>query len=247
MDTPSRKGRLHLPGSPPRIIAHRGFALRHPENSLGAFKAAVDAGVAGIELDIHRAASGEAVVYHDFTLERLHGDPRAISGMELRELAPLGIPLLEELFQTFGSGIFYDIEIKSRQHGPSGVEAEAIRLIRRYGLEERVVISSFNPHALRAAARIAPAIPRAVIYAPAKDVPVLLRRGWGRFAVGVAALKPRWDQVTPGFVRRFRNRYAVLPWTVDDPEEARRLCALGVDGIITNEPIRITEALGDAS
>lgn len=209
-----------------------------------AFAAAVSAGAFGIELDIHRAASGEAVIYHDFTLERMHGDPRNISRLNLEELAPLGIPLLEELFATFGDSIFYDVEIKSRSHGPSGVEAEAIRLIRRHSLENRVLISSFNPHALRAAARLAPEIPRGIIYANDRDVPLLLRRGWGRLLVSVAALKPRWDEVTPGVVRRFSGRYALLPWTVDSAEEAKTVCDLGVDAVITNEPVKLLETLG---
>lgn len=237
--------RLIMPGEPPRIIAHRGYSAKHPENSMAAFRAAVEAGAGGIELDIHLSATGEAVVFHDFSLERLHGDPRRLVELSSSELASFGIPLLEELFATFSDRIFYDVEIKSRRHGPTGAEEEAVRLVRQYGLVERVLISSFNPHALRAVASAGPEIPRGIIYAKERDLPYLLRRGWGRYAVRVAALKPRYDQVTQRMMRRFGKRYAVLPWTVDDPEEARRLHRLGVDGIITNDPVSIAAALAE--
>lgn len=237
--------RLVMPGEPPRIIAHRGYSAKHPENSMAAFRAAVEAGARGIELDIHLSSRGEAIVFHDYTLQRLHGDPRRLSQLTDTELASFGIPLLEELFATFGDGIFYDVEIKSRRHGPTGAEREAVRLVREYGLEERVIISSFNPHALRAVASLAPETPRGIIYAKDRSVPFLLRRGWGRFWVKVAALKPRSDQVTSGMMRRLGTRYAVLPWTVDDPEEARRLHHLGVDGIITNDPVTIATVLAE--
>ncbi len=239
----SSSPRLLMPGEPPRIIAHRGYSAKQPENSMAAFLAAVNAGARGIELDIHLSSWGEAIVFHDFSLERLHGDPRRLVELDSGEIASLGIPLLEELFTAFGDEIFYDIEIKSRAHGPTGVEAEAVRLIRAYGLEKQVLISSFNPHALRAAARHGKEIPRGLIFSKDTDVPYFLRRGWGRFAVGVSALKPRSDQVTRWFMRRLGGRYAILPWTVDDPQEAIRLRELGVDGIITNDPVRIAEAL----
>lgn len=210
---------------------------------MAAFLAAVNAGARGIELDIHLSSWGEAIVYHDFTLERLHGDPRRLVELDSGAIGSLGIPLLKELFAAFGDEIFYDIEIKSRAHGPTGVEEEAVRLIRAHGLEKQVLISSFNPHALRAAAQEGAEIPRGIIYSKDRDVPFLLRRGWGRFVVGVSALKPRSDQVTSRFMRRFGGRYAILPWTVDDPEEALRLQELGVDGIITNDPVSIAAAL----
>ncbi|MFP4300851.1 MAG: glycerophosphodiester phosphodiesterase [Spirochaetaceae bacterium] len=235
--------RLLMPGEPPRIIAHRGYSAKEPENSMAAFLAAVHAGARGIELDVHLSSWGEPIVFHDFSLERLHGDPRRLVELDSGEIASLGIPLLKELFATFADEIFYDIEIKSRSHGPTGVEAEVVRLLRAYGLEKRVLISSFNPHALRAAARNGREIPRGLIFAKEPDLPYLLRRGWGRFAVGVQALKPRSDLVTRRFMRRLGGRYAILPWTVDDPKEAVRLRELGVDGIITNDPVSIAEAL----
>ncbi|MFP4331487.1 MAG: glycerophosphodiester phosphodiesterase [Spirochaetaceae bacterium] len=234
---------LDLPGSKPLVIAHRGFAAEYPENTMAAFTAAVEAGSLGIELDIHRLATGEAVVYHDFDLRRLHGEPRPILSLTRAELETYRIPLLEELFRTFGRRVFYDIEIKSRSRRTTGVEAEAIRLVRESGLEQKVLISSFNPHALREAAALAPEIPRGTIYSPDREVPHLLRRGWGRLLVPVAALKPRHDLVTRRYMARFSRRYAILPWTVDDPREALRLKELGVDGIITNNPRLICEAL----
>jgi glycerophosphoryl diester phosphodiesterase len=234
-----------MPGEPPRIIAHRGYSAKHPENSMAAFRAALEAGARGIELDIHLSSQGEAIVFHDYTLQRVHGDPRRLMELTGTELASFGIPLLEELFDSFRDRVFYDVEIKSRRHGPTGAEREAVRLVRAYGLEERVLISSFNPHALRAVASAGPEIPRGIIYSKEREVPYLLRRGWGRFAVGVAALKPRSDQVTPSMMRRLGGRYAVLPWTVDDPDEARRLHKLGVDGIITNDPVTIAAVLAE--
>ena len=148
------------------------------------------------------------------------------------------IPLLEEVFGLLGSRVVYDIEIKYFRRRESGIPRALAEMISRYGLQERVMVSSFNPLVLRRFRSLTPRIATALIFAKHQEVPFYLRRGEGRRLVRCDALKPKFDQITLQSVTRWSKRegYPLLPWTVDDAEEAKRLIGLGARGIISNNP-----------
>lgn len=153
-------------------LAHRGYhdqGQRRPENSLSAFRAAIAAGY-GIELDIQLAADGEAVVFHDDTLNRMTtgaGPVQARSAAELRRIRLRHsdedhIPGLEETLSLVAGRIPLLIEIKDRLDSmtpTSGrLEAATARALAAY--QGPVAVMSFNPHCVAEMARIAPDIPR---------------------------------------------------------------------------------------
>lgn len=241
-----------IPNAPrPLVFAHRGYSSRAPENTMAAFRAAATNGVAGIELDIHRCRSGELVVSHDENLKRVTGREVTIADADLdaiRELdagswfspefASERIPLLREVLVEFSRTFYFDIEIKHHTNHDDSLETDLGRMILEFGIVGRTVVSSFDPLAIGHFKRLFPTIPTAIIYSSHKDVPALLRLGEGRFLSLCDALKPHFRRVSSftAFFDRKIGHYPIIPWTVDDPGEARRLVELGVDGVISNDP-----------
>ena len=176
----------------PLIFGHRGYASLAPENTMAAFALCATRGIFGIELDVHLCRSGELVVIHDHTVTRVANAPGRVEEMKLGELRELDvgnhagsrysgerIPLLQEVFDTFGDSIHYDIELKMEGTRNTGLAAKTWDLIQATHLENVVLVSSFNPFAIRQfnqASRFA--VPTAVIYSEDKEVPKPLRHGW---------------------------------------------------------------------
>jgi glycerophosphoryl diester phosphodiesterase len=242
----------------PRIYAHRGDSAGAPENTLAAFRRALESGADGVELDVHLCATGEVVVVHDYGLARTTGldaqvehtpwsTIRALDAGSWYEPRFAGerVPLLAEVFSALGNRVHYDVEIKWTPRGIGPLEERVVREIERHGLGAHCVVSSFHPIAVRAVHRIEPALPTAVIYSGRAPMPFYLRRGQGRHLSKSRILKPEHTLVNDRTIRRsVRQGLAVFAWTVDDPAEAHRLASLGVHGIITNDPGRILAALG---
>lgn len=222
-----------------RLFAHRGDSAQYTENTIDAFTACIGEGIDGIELDVQRTRCGRLVVFHDFTLTRLAGIDRRIDEMEWEELKeiPIGdnqrIPTLEQVFAAVSDRLIYDIELKTRSVGRTGLEEGVLKAIEAAGLAHRVLVSSFNPILLRRFKRLCGnSIPTALIYSRSEEVPSYLRRGQGRFLVRPTLLKPEWEQALPMIERGA----AVIAWTVDDEAEAERFLTSGAKGIITNRP-----------
>lgn len=236
----------------PLLFAHRGYSSRAPENTLAAFAEARRAGIPGVELDVHRCATGELVVIHDHELGRLAGVEGTVekeSWSSLRALdvgsshssahAGERIPLLEEVFDLLGDQVYYDIEIKNRGDSePGPLERDLVDLIHSRGLVGRCLVSSFNPYPIRLFKSLDKAIPTAIIYSSERGVPFVLRRGEGRFVSGCDVLKPDKRKMKPWplFINQMVMGYPVITWTVDDVDLAERLLALNITGIISNDP-----------
>lgn len=241
----------------PIVFGHRGASADFPENTITAFQACKDRGIPGIELDVQMCSTGEVVVIHDASLERVTGYAAMVSdtpwsvisklnAANNRSTAPEQIPLLEDVLEEFGNFFVFDIEIKTTSGKNAGTRLKTlvhktVNIIRRCDCADRTVISSFNPRALKFAAETAPEIPRALIYSKDPEVPRLLRRGQGRFLVPVSILKPDVDLFSKGAAGQALSsgRYGVLPWTVDSRQTAEEMRDKGIFGIITNTPGRI--------
>ncbi|MCX7023587.1 MAG: glycerophosphodiester phosphodiesterase family protein [Spirochaetes bacterium] len=235
----------------PVLFAHRGISSEAPENTFAAFALAVGYGIPAIELDIHRCASGELVVIHDAVTDRTADAALDVVGSKWERLAELDagswkgpsfagqrIPLLSEVFEEFAGKIRFDVEIKAPTFADRGTERALADLIRAMRLESKVVVSSFNPYALKRFKSLLPGIPTGIIYGDGPVIPWYLRRGQGRWLGGTDFLKPDHRLVGPcsGFIRERLGGRSIIPWTVDDPVEARRLVFLACEGIISNTP-----------
>ncbi len=234
----------------PFVLGHRGASHAAPQNTLAAFRKAADMGADGIELDVHLSRDGVPVVIHNDTVDATTDGKGLVREMTLAQLKALDagarfaaeftgerIPTLEEVLAEVGARLLTNIELKA---GHTAALAPAVvELIRRMGMESRVWFSSFKPYALYRVRAIAPDIPCGLLYGPLNPGTLLLRPFTPH-----EALHPYKDMLTEGSIRRAHQRgLRVFTWTLDDPVAARRLAAWGIDGIITNEPERILEAL----
>lgn len=233
----------------PLVLGHRGAAADAPENTLASFKMAVNQGADGVELDVWRCASGELVVFHDDDGKRLASDPRRVVDLTLTEIKAWDVgahkgeafrgervPLLREVLEAIPAAVV-NIELKARAHRPGDprLAAGVARLVRDLRCEERVIVSSFEPLLVAAFRLASPHVATGMLFEPEQSFP--LRRALLAPAIRPSALHPERTLVTEASARRWRSRgYALNVWTVDAPEEVRRLCALGVAGVITNKP-----------
>lgn len=236
-----------LPDFPrPLLFAHRGVSSVAPENTRAAFALARKLGVPGVELDVHLCASGELVVTHDHSAKRVTGTELEIESTPWERLRDLDagswkgseykgekFPLLADLLEEFGTDLYWDIEIKSKDAADRGLESALAKLLESPRLAGRIVVSSFNPFAVRRFKALSPRIPTAIIWCRSKDLKWYLRHGEGRWIAGTDFLKPDKALVKAPPIPGGRERAA---WTVDDPAEARRLLSLGCSGIISNRP-----------
>jgi glycerophosphoryl diester phosphodiesterase len=236
-------------------IAHRGASTVAPANTLAAFEKAVELGADGIEFDVHLSADGVPVVVHDATVDATTDGSGQVAEMTLAQLKQLDagswfdpafvgerIPTLEEVLETMGSRLLLNVELKSISLRDEGLERATVAQIKRHGLDERVLFSSFNPFSLRRLKKIAPHIPVGLLYAPNLMLP--LRRAWLAPLAPHEARHPEHTMVDAPYIAWARRRgYRVNVWTVDDPSEMRHLITLGVDGIITNVPDVLRDVL----
>jgi glycerophosphoryl diester phosphodiesterase len=231
----------------PLLYGHRGASALSLENTLGAFSRARSDGADGIELDVRLTADGELAVFHDEDLTRIAGRPGRIAELTWRELAAVSLPggeriprLDEVLAET--DPLLVNIEIK--QPGwrrVRAVVAAVAACVERAGARDRVIVSSFDPAAVGLACATTPLSCGLLFHAKQRRP---LRRAWLAPLIRPHALHPDRALVDAAAVARWRAAgYAINVWTVDDPDELRRLAALRVDGIITNDPAAARAAL----
>jgi glycerophosphoryl diester phosphodiesterase len=237
----------------PLVLGHRGASAEAPENTLAAFRLALEQGADGVELDVWRCATGEVVVAHDEDARRVAGVDLRVPDSPLAALRALDVgawkgdrfrgermPLLAEALAAL-PGAVLNVELKSRSRDVR-LAAAAARAIAAAGAEGRVIVSSFDWRLVVAFRHAAPEIPVGLLFERAAAWQA--RLAIATRLLGPSAVHPERALVTPERARAWAARgLAVNVWTVDDPGEARGLAALGAAAIITNVPGRIARAV----
>jgi len=225
-------------------FAHRGFSSRCPENTLLAFREALEAHCDGIELDVHLCRDNVPVIIHDEDTARTTGVPGQIRDMTLADLRRLDagqgerVPTLEEyLALAAAHPVLTNIELKNDRVPYAGLEEKTLELVRRHGLEARIIFSSFNHDSVIKCKALAPEIPCAFLTdSPIADPGVYLKQH------GVEYLHPKYSILRGAFWEEIRREGILLHvWTVDDETGMRDLMDKGVRGIITNNPLLLHE------
>jgi glycerophosphoryl diester phosphodiesterase len=203
------------------------------------------------------SADNQVVVIHDSTVDRTTNGRGRVRQMTLAQLKELDagswfdarfagerIPTLQEVFDLIGGRILINIEIKSTSLRGDGLEERVSELIAKNNLDDRVLISSFNPFALWRVRRLNPRLRLGLLYAD--DLPRWLRDRWLAFLSRPDALHPRYTMVTPEHVvEAHRRGQHVNAWTVNEVEDVHRMIAAGVDGIITDRPDVVASLLAE--
>lgn len=239
-----------LPGvarARPWALGHRGVRGSLPENTLAAFRAALDAGLDGLETDVQRTRDGALVLVHDFRVAGLRVCDA--SEAELRAAVPQ-LATLAELLALVRErpGTLLNVELKTVGWNDRRLAAAVASALVASGLGERLVVSSFSFVALLRFRLRAPRLRTAYLWSEEPRVPWLGRRPWPAPLLHVDALHPHHPAVTPERVARWRRRgLAVNVWTVNDPADVARVVAAGVDGVMGDDPVALLRALGRAT
>lgn len=227
-------------------IAHRGYSARYPENTMLAFEQAVLAGCDGIELDVQLSLDEVPVIIHDETLQRTTNGNGPVAAVKAAGLQALnagqgqGVPTLKEYFEWVrDKEIFTNIELKNSVNPYPGMEEIVIKMVREYGLQTRIVFSSFNHYSMVKCRELAPNIPCGLLY----DCWLLNPGGYVK-QNKMQFAHPHSSSVTPQMAENCRqNGVGINTWTVNDEAEMRRLLMLGVNGIVTNEPGKLHDVM----
>lgn len=220
------------------MFAHRGGSRIAPENTIAAFDRGLAAGADGLELDVHLSRDGVVVVHHDAMLDRTTRAKGPLKDRTAAELAEIDVPALRDVLARYRTtGII--IELKERG---TALAKAAVEDVRRAGALDRVCLGSFSVTALRAARVAAPGMATS---GARFEVRVALYRSWCGLSPGRAPYQAFQVPETSGGTRVVSPRFvrlahtagiAVHVWTVDEPEDIRRLLDWGVDGIISDRP-----------
>ncbi|WP_411964162.1 glycerophosphodiester phosphodiesterase [Haloferax sp. YSMS24] len=218
-----------------RVIGHRGCPALAPENTLAAFRAAADH-LDWVELDVRRCGSGELVVFHDETLERLTEATGRVGDTRLTDLRALrvgdseeSIPTLTEVFAALPDDVAVNVELKE-----PGLAADLTDIVAE--TRHEVLVSSFDADALQEV-RERTDLPVAYLCSTDWDdaLPVAGE-------LGCTALHPHYDLLSAERVAEAHDAgFELNAWTVPDSETVERLRGWGVDGVIVDDPSVVSE------
>ena len=238
-------------------IAHRGFSTAAPENTLAAFKKAIELHPEMMECDVRRTKDGAMVVIHDAAVDRTTNGKGRVAELTLAEIKGLDagtwfspefageqVPTLDELLGLVkSSGVKLIIEIKEES-----TEDEVIEIVRSREMVDEVIIGSFRHHI---GVRM-PELARGIPFSPIISIPhrvgeeEAVRLADEAAAVNGSIYAVNYQAVTPPLVRAVHAANMLMEaWTVDDEENVRKMVELGCDAIASNDPDLLLRVLAD--
>jgi glycerophosphoryl diester phosphodiesterase len=223
-----------------RIYAHRGASAIHPENTLRAFRHALDIGVDGIEFDVHATADGIPVIIHDRDVGRTTDGAGYVDAIPLARLQQFDagdgerVPTLAEVLALVGDAALLDVEIKG-----TGIEPAVLEVLAQYPAVTWA-ISSFAWDTLRTVRRLDPV---------AEVWPLAERVGDDLLAIAAELASPTVSLFKGAYTAETATRLhnaglRAMIWTVNDPREARRVADLGAFALCTDDPHRVLQSDG---
>lgn len=234
-----------------QIWAHRGSCHKHIENTLDAFKQAINDGADGIELDVQRTKDGKLIVYHDENLKRLTGVKKYVKDVTWAEIQTMtlsinkhlsrpklfldtDIPSLESVLELMkDTSMIINIELKNSIYFYPGMEEEVFACVKKAQMQEQVLYSSFNHLSMHHMASLAGPKHCAIL---SSDIQY---RPW-EYAqnINVQSIHPKISSLqNENLVHECHQRgLKVNVWTADSEASIYACLQYGVDAIITNKP-----------
>jgi len=223
----------------PVILGHRGSPEQAQENSIYSFLLALEEGADGVELDVHGTSDGELIVFHDENLSdgryiREHTYAEVKNASQRQKVV---VHRLEKVFRALAGKGYINIELKHK-----GLEAKALKFARDLLLPETFLFASFLPETVAECRRIADDIPAIFIRVEPEELESELASILMINASGVAYHHSQINEKLAAFFKE--HKVPLFTWIVNDIEEAKRLEALGISGIITDRPAELMKHFG---
>lgn len=225
----------------PLVIGHRGAMGHETENTLASIQKALDLGVDMVEIDVFKIKSGEIVVFHDDTVDRLTNGPGKIEEYHIFDLNKLvvdgghKIPILQDVLKLIDNKVALNIELKGANTSDR-VNFIMKSYIKENGWsQENFIISSFNWEELKEMRRLNKDVAIAILTEddPLDAIPI----GKELYA---EAINPYFKSLNPENSLVLKDAgFKIYTWTVNEPQDIIAMKRLGVDGIITNFPERV--------
>ena len=230
----------------PTIIAHRGDKTHAPENTLAAFKLAAEKGADAIEFDVQLTADRHVIVIHDQTIDRTTNGTGRVSRLALTDLRDLDagawfseqfrgerVPTLDEVFEKVEKHLYMNVELKNYGTPYDDLVTKVVEQVKKHGVQDRILFSSFLALNLRKARLLMPEVPRGL----------LTMRGWLGFwgrSFGwhgdYFALHPNLADVNSRLIDRVHaTGKRVHVYTVNTEKDFMKMIGLGVDAIFTGD------------
>ncbi len=222
-------------------MGHRGALAYVAENTIPSIKKALSFNVDGVEIDVHLCASGELVVFHDFTLDRVTNGTGEVKKHTLAELKQLkvkekfDIPTLEEVLNLIDKKCLLNIELKGRGTAIKTCESIETYVNKKGWKYSDFIVSSFQHHELEEVYSINKRIPLAVLTKASVFEAM-------EFAETIHSkiIHPNFALLTRENVKKAQKKgFKVNTWTVNDASTVARMKDYGVDGIISDYPDRL--------
>ncbi|MDD7255592.1 glycerophosphodiester phosphodiesterase [Bullifex porci] len=233
-----------------KIIAHRGFSGIYPENTMLAFKKAIEIGADGIELDVHLSKDGQVMIIHDEALKRTTGLDGVISDYTRAELEKISagktkndefgftpIPSLEEYlaFMAEHRDKITNIELKTAPVYYPEIEEKTLELVRKFDLEKNIIYSSFNWLSIERMQRLGTISETGLLFSGMK----LYNQAHIIKSLGINYFHPDFNDLTDEIVKSYLdNKVGLNVWTVNEIEDMKVCLSWNIDGLITNFPDR---------
>lgn len=233
-----------------KIIAHRGFSGIYPENTMLAFKKAIEIGADGIELDVHLSKDGQVMIIHDEALKRTTGLDGVISDYTRADLEKISagktkndefgftpIPSLEEYlaFMAEHRDKITNIELKTAPVYYPEIEEKTLELVRKFDLEKNIIYSSFNWLSIERMQRLGTISETGLLFSGMK----LYNQAHIIKSLGINYFHPDFNDLTDEIVKSYLdNKVGLNVWTVNEIEDMKVCLSWNIDGLITNFPDR---------
>ncbi|MGD1823382.1 MAG: glycerophosphodiester phosphodiesterase [Pleomorphochaeta sp.] len=231
-----------------KTYAHRGFSGLYPENTMIAFKKAVEeCKCDGIELDVHLSKDDELVIIHDEKVDRTTSGKGYVKDKTLEELKELNanymfnnlaeiqrVPTFDEYCEYIqDKNIITNIEIKTNLIYYKDIEEKVINKLKRYNLSDRVILSSFN----HGSAVISKKIKKDIKCGLLVESPGIINSGYFTKMLGMECYHPDINCLSEEIVNECKKyEIEVNTWTVNTMKNLINCINWGVDGLITNYP-----------
>ena len=244
-----RRGVLHMGlDNPVEVTAHRGYSAVYPENTIPAFKGAIQVGADWAELDVQQTADGEVIVMHDSNLKRTTGLDKEVWQVTWDEIKDLDngswfdkkyqtvrIPTLEEVLKVCRGKIHLNIEIKPSGHDKD-LEEQVAKLLKKYHMRDTCVVSSLKYDSLRKIKEADDSIETAYItsvsYGNFTDL---------KYADGYSVES---TLLSKSFVNKAQKAgKQIYVWTVNSEERLEKVVGMGIDNVITDDPVMAKELI----